>query len=242
MIMFSFVEADYKDSVFLPDRNIYLSFVYSDELGKHFLYMESYNGKEKILPFDRFQVYGIRPSFYNYRALPYKRQSSINKLDKRVPSLRANSFGFPWYDGHKELKKIKGFYSRIRKQYAVIAHTRLPLHEDPEKVLLIFDRYSDAISLILDYGYSEIKSLLGSNFKIFNVLYPYLLVDHMHHPICLFSNVGSYRGSHSLGPDWCCCLVCFLRGDFDQGSLTRSVFGFIHKDSFSRVIHCDDRL
>jgi hypothetical protein len=237
--MFSFVDADYKDKVLLPDRNIYLSFAYSDHLGKHFLYMESYDRKDKTMPYERFQVYGIRPSLYNYKALPYKRQSSIGKLDKRISSLRINSFGFPWYDGCNRLEKIKGFYSNLRKQYAIIAHTRLPLSEDTEKVLLTFDRYCDALSLIVDYGYRKIKSLLGSNFKSFNALHPYLLIEYMGHPICLFSEVGSYTGSYSLGFDWCYCLLCFLRGGLAQGDLPRSVFVFAQRDKFSRVIYCN---
>jgi hypothetical protein len=238
--MFSFVDADYKDSVSLPDRNIYLSFAYSDQLGKHFLLIESYDRKEKAMPSERFQAYGIRPSLYNYKALPYKRQSSVSELDKRISSLRTNSFSFPWCDCYRRLKKIKGFHSNLRKQYAVIAHTRLPLSEDTEKVLITFDRYFDALSLIADYGYRKIKSLLGSNFKPFNVLHPYLLIDYMGHPICLLSEIASYTDGYSLGSDWCYCLLCFLRGGFDQKDLFRSIFVFIQKDGFSRVIRCDD--
>ena len=237
MIMFSSVDTYYEDKVFLPDRNIYLSFFYSNYLGKSFFCMESYDQKYKTLPHARFKVFGIRPYLYNYKALPYKRQSSVNDLCKRVPSLRTNSFGFPLCGNYKRLEKIKSFYSSLKKQYVVIGHTRLPLNEDTEKVLLIFDRYSDALSLIDDYGYEKIKSLLGSNFKPFNSTYPYFLVNHMDHPICLFSEVSSYAGSYSLGFDWCYCLICFLRGSFNQGDLTRSIFSFVHEDNFSRIVH-----
>jgi hypothetical protein len=242
MIMFAFVDADYKDSVSLPDRNIYLSFSYFDQLGKHFLYMESYDRKDKTLPYDRFQVYGIRPSLYNYKALPYKRQSSVSELDKRISSLRINSFGFPWCDCYRILERIKGFYSSLKKQYAVIAHTCLPLSEDTKKVLITFDRYFDALSLIEDCGYRKVKSLLGSNFKPFNVLHPYLLVDYMGHPICLFSEIASYKDEYSLGYDWCYCFLYFLKDGSDQEDIFRSIFACAQRDRFSRVIHCNTSL
>jgi len=240
MIMFSFVEADHRYSAFLPDRDIYLSFVYSDSLDRCFLCMISYHQKGKILFPERLRVYGIRPILHNYRSLPYKRQSSVSELDEEVFSSRA-IFGFPWCDNYTSLDKIRSFHSSCKKYYVVIAHNGLSLKEDGEKVLFAFDRYSDSAYLVRE-DYGKIKILLGSDFKLHNVWCPYLWVEYMDHPICLLSVIGSYREDYSLGADWCHCLLCFLRDGSFQGDLLSSVFGFAHRDEFSRVLYCNSRL
>jgi len=237
MIMFDFVDADYKESVFLPEKNIYLSFVYNGHLDKHFLCMESCKNS-KISTLARFHRYGIRPVLYNYKALPYKRQSTVNRLNKNVFLSRIYTFGLPWTYDYESLNKIKSFHSNCKKHYIVIAY---PLSNKEEKVLFTFDRYCDAISLLRDFGYSKIRNLLGSDFETYNSWYPYLWVEYMDHPISLLSEVGSHMGSHFLGPVWCDYLLSFLRNGFVCSDSFKSVFGCVHKGKFSRIINWDSK-
>ena len=235
MIMFSFVDADHKESVFLPDRNIYLSFVHSCDLDKNFLCMESYNQKSKISSLFRFHHYGLRPVVTNYKALPYKRQSSLDQFHRSIFSSGVASLGFPWsYDVYKSLDKIRSFSSGCKKHYVIVAH---PRGNTEEKVLLIFDRYADAISILRDFSGVKLKILLGRYFETYNSWYPYVWVEHMAHPISLLSEIGSHAGNHLLGPPWCEYFLCFLRDGFVENYYSSSVFGFVYRDKFDQIIY-----
>jgi len=239
MIMFSFVEADYKESVFLPDKDIYLSFVHSPELDKNFLCMESYNQKSKNSSVFRFHRYGLRPVLTNYKALPYKRQSSLDQFHKNIFSSRITSLGIPWsFDVHKSLDKVRSFSSNCKKYYVIVAHRHGNVEE---KVLLIFDRYSDAIFILRDFSRVRLRSLLGSDFETYNSWYPYVWVEHMAHPISLLSEIGSHAGNHLLGPPWCEYFLCFLRDGFVEHYYSSSVFGFVYRDKFSQIINCNSK-
>jgi len=237
MIVFSFVDADYKESVFLPEKNIYLSFAYNGSLEKHFLCMESYKDS-KASTLARFHRYGIRPVLYNYKALPYKRQSTVNRIDKNVFLSRIYNFGFPWGYDYESLNKIKSFYSSCKKHYVVIAHRSGNIQE---KVLLIFDLYSDAISVLRDFNYTNIRRILGSDFQTFNGWYPYVWVEYMGHPISLLSEIGSHARSYVMGSAWCEYFICFLRDGFLESDSFSSLFGFVHKDKFSRIINLNSK-
>lgn len=242
MVMFSFVDTDHWRKVSFPDREIYLSYVYSDFLKRYFLCVQLHDQKDMYYYCGRASAYGISPSLRNYKALPYKKQSSVIKLDEATSALRCNPYGIPWCLEYKGLEEIKAFCSSLKRQYAIIAHTRLPLNEDREKVLILFDRYSDALPLIADCGYDKIKGLLGEKFKTFNVLHPYLLVDYMGHPICLLSKVSSYTAKYLLASDWCRWFLCFLRGSLCQKDPSSSAFVFMQEKWFRKVIRYDDWL
>ena len=235
MIMISFADTDYKESVFLPDRDIYLSLARSHDLDKLFLCMESYNRKARFCPPFRFQYYGLRPVLTNYKALPYKRQSSLDQFHKDIFSSRITSLGIPWsFDVHKSLDKVRSFSSNCKKYYVIVAHRHGNVEE---KVLLIFDRYSDAVFTLRDFSRVRLRSLLGSDFKTYNSWYPYVWVEYMSHPISLLSEIGSHVGNHSLGPAWCEYFLCFLRDGFVENYYSSSVFGFVYRDKFSRIIY-----
>jgi len=235
MIMFSFADTDYKESVFLPDRDIYLSLARSHDLDKLFLCMESYNRKARFCPPFRFQYYGLRPVLTNYKALPYKRQSSLDQFHKDIFSSRITSLGIPWsFDVHKSLDKVRSFSSNCKKYYVIVAHRHGNVEE---KVLLIFDRYSDAVFTLRDFSRVRLRSLLGSDFETYNSWYPYVWVEYMSHPISLLSEIGSHVGNHSLGPAWCEYFLCFLRDGFVENYYSSSVFGFVYRDKFSRIIY-----
>ena len=240
MIMFSFVEADYKDSVFLPDGDIYLSFVYSASLDLHFLRMECYNQGSRYSRFARYQRYGLRPVLANYRALPYKRQSSITKSDERVTALKTNSFGFPWFDNCASLNKMRSFYSSCKRYYAVIAHRSVSADEDQESVLILFNRYSDAIFLSRDYEDRRIKSLLGSEFRShYKSWYPHVCVEYMGHPISLFADIDSYVVGYPLASNWCHYFLFYVSDGLVSSGSSNSFHGFIQKDKFSQIIYWD---
>jgi len=240
MIMFSFVKFYCRDSVFLPDRGIYLSFAHSGLLDLHFLRMECYSQEGKKSNSAGHLKYGLKPFLEKYIALPYKRQSSINESEEKVLSLRNNSFGFPWSDDYVSLGKMRSFYSNCKKYYAVIAHRSTSTDRHDENVLILFDRYSDAISLAREYDYGKVRSLLGSDFKpYYKSWYPHICVDHMGHPICLFADIDSYANSYSLGSNWCYYFLRYLRNDFDSSISFNSCYGFIQRDKFSQIVCWD---
>jgi len=238
MIMFSFVNSYCKDSVFLPDRDLYLSFAYSASLDLHFIRMECYIQKDKRSNSVGRLNSGLKPFLENYKALPYKRQSSINKSGKRIFSLKNNSFGFPWSDDYESLGKIRSFYSYCKKYYVVIAHRSTSTSADDESVMILFDRYSDAISLAREYDHGKIKRLLGSDFRpYYKSWYPHLCAEYMGHPISLFAEINSYAASYSLGSKWCNHFLCYLKDGFDGSVSFNSHYGFLQKDKFSKVMH-----
>jgi len=235
MIMFSFADADYKESVFLPDRDIYLSLFHSHDLDKRLLCMESYSQKGRVPSPFRFQYYGLRSTLTNYKTLPYKRQSSLDQFHRSIFSSGVASLGFPWsYDIYKSLDKIRSFSSGCKKHYVIVAHRHGNVEE---RVLLIFDRYSDAIFILRDFSRVRLRSLLGSDFETYNSWYPYVWVEHMAHPISLLSEIGSHAGNHLLGPPWCEYFLCFLRDGFVENYYSSSVFGFVYRDKFDQIIY-----
>jgi hypothetical protein len=241
MLIFSVVEADYLDKVFLPEKNLCFSLCDSDQLDKSFLCVVSCERKSIFsnpvprsrYEFDRF--------LYYYMALPYKRQSSVDSLDKSVFRDNIRSCGIPWSYNYAGLSEMKNFYLSCKRYYVVVA-----CHKggNEEKVVFLFERYSDAISLIRDFSYRKIRSLLGSDFEAYNSWYPYLWVEYMGHPICLFSDIDSHAGNYSLGPTWCYYLVCFLKYGYfpDENEYFDFVFGLAYRDKFSQIIHWDASL
>jgi hypothetical protein len=239
MIMFAFPEGNHLDSVFLPESNIYLYFAYSDHLDKNFLCTVS--SDKEISPFD-FLVrhrYRLRPILENYKALPYKRQSSVDELDDSSFPSEAKYFGFPWSCKHKSLNKMKNFHLNCKRYYVVVAYRRVG---NEEKVVLLFDRYSDAISVVRDFSKVSIKDLLGSDFETYNGWYPYLWVEYMGSPISLLLDVSSHVGIDSLSPTWCHYLICFLKDGFISEEYLGSIFGFVYRDKFSQIINWDSNL
>jgi hypothetical protein len=241
MMVFSCVDAECLVSVFLPNKRISLSFVHSRDLDKHFLCMKTIDKNSKPLTSSFIRRYYLIPFLSNYKALPYKRESSISEYRRFYYRLTTHDFGFPWFNKHESLDKIRGFYSNYKKYYVTIAHRSISPDEDDEKVPFVCGSYSDAISLSREYSYEEggeISRLLGKDFKPYN-WYPYLWIESMNHPISLFSQVSSYTGSYSLGPEWCRYLLCFLRDGFVpcDSVYFDSVFCFVQKDKFRQVIH-----
>jgi hypothetical protein len=110
--------------------------------------------------------------------------------------------------------------------------------DNEEKVAFIFDNYSEAAYVSRYFRITEFSDLLGGNFKVDNNWYPYLLVEYMGHPICLFSVISSYVGYYSLGSDWCYYLVCFLKSGFIPEENLSSVFGLVYEDKLSQIIYC----
>ena len=239
MIMFSFVEASYKEGVVLPGKDLYLTCAYCDQIQKYFFYVASVDPNAKPI---RVRIVNgdLSPLLKKYTALPYKRQSSIDDLGVRSVILsKVESFGFPFfydYDNYKyvRLDKIKNFYSKIRRRYVVVASRK---EDSEEKVAFLFDNYSEAAYVSRYFRSSEFRDLLAGNFEVRNAWCPYLWVEYMGHPICLFSVISSYSGCYSLGPDWCYYLVCFLKNGFIPEENLSSVFGFVYKDKLSRVFY-----
>jgi hypothetical protein len=236
----------YENDVFLPEKKVRLGFEYSDHISKYFFCVASYDQNEqneKCPPFrDRFsRVFGFKPGLENYKALPYKRQSSVCQLDEQDSSLRTNSFGFPFSDKHESLCEIKAFYLGCKKQYVVIARRCSDTNDDGyEKVLLVCSRYSDALPLLRDPYYVKLRSLLGHGFKACNSWYPYVWVEHMDSPICLLSEITSYVYAHSLGYDWCRYFLRLLRDGYVGKFDFYAAFGFALADienQFSNIIH-----
>ena len=241
MIVFSCVDADYFNHVFLPSNTIFLSFIYSKHLDRNFLCMES-----RVLGLEPSPFFGSRyalsPSLENYRALPYKRQSSVDKLDRRCLSTKILYFGFPWLDSSTSLNKIKAFYSNCKRYYVVIANRSIPDNEEDEKVAITFDRYSDAATVLRDFTRTKLLSLLKGDFVCRGGWYPYVWVEYMDHPISLLGGTSSYTTRYELGPTWCHYLLCFLRDGFVGDVPFSSVFGFIQTDKFSRIVHYQEQL
>ena len=240
MIMFSFVNVNRRESVFYPDKKICLSRVYSHHLDKYFLVMKSYYPKYEGLVSPLSDSLALRPVLSNYVALPYKRQSSVDLFDNSTFRSKIRSFGFPWSLSHASLHKIRSFYSTCKKHYVVVAHR---CGNIDEKVLVVFDRYSDSLLLLRDYNYTRIRSLLGDAFQTYSSWYPYVWIEHIGHPISLFSEVSSHVGNYPLGPSWCQYFLCFLKDDVVRDVCFSSIFGFVLKDdiNFKKIIHIKDR-
>jgi len=236
MIMFDFVDADYSDSVFLPDKTIYLVFVHSNQLDKNFLCIKSCSQSDKSFTFCS-RRYQLSPVLENYKALPYKKESYFKKYDRTFFRLITRNSGFPRFNNYTSLNKIKNFYSNCKKCYVVIAHRPFSTDEDDEKVLFVCDRYSDALPLARNYQYRDVSRLLGNDFKPYNGYHPYIWIEYMNHPISLFAEFSTYTGSYELGIAWCHYLFCFLRDGFIKDVCFGSVFGFVHRDKFRQIIH-----
>jgi hypothetical protein len=198
--------------------------------------MESHSPDRKPFPFFRGH-YVLTPSLENYRALPYKRQSSIDRLNRDYFSTRIRYFGFPWLDSSTSLNKIKTFYSNCKRYYVVIANRSVPDNEEGEKVAITFDRYSDAVTVLRDFTRTKLLSLLKGDFTCGGGWYPYVWVEYMNHPISLLGGTSSYDRRYELSPEWCRYLLCFLRDGFVGDDSFGSVFGFIQTDKFSRIVH-----
>jgi hypothetical protein len=243
MLMLSFVEASYMEKAFLPKKDLFLTCVCSDQVRKHFLCMASVSPNAKSIRV-KYLNGDLSPTLRKYTALPYKRQSSID--NSRVRSnLRSQikAFGFPciyYYDtdDYVSLNKMRNFYLNLRKHYVVIARRK---GDNEEKVALLFDSYSHAVYVSRYFRYTEASDLTGKDFEAYNSWYPYVWVEHMGRPICLFSDISSYAGSYSLGRNWCYYLTCFLRDGFIPNENLASVFGFVYRDKLSKIIHCDSQ-
>jgi len=237
MIMFDFFDADYSDSVILPDNTIYLVFVHSDQLDKNILYIKCCKQSKESFTFCS-RRYRLVPALENYKALPYKKESYFKKYDRTFFRLTTRGSGFPRFNSYKSLSKIKGFYSNYKKCYVVIAHRPTSVDDGiGDMVLFVCDRYSDALPLARNYQYGDVSRLLGSDFKPYNGYHPYLWVEYMNHPISLFAEIGTYTGSYELAPAWCYYLCCFLKDGFIKDVYFSSVFGSVHKDKFRQTIH-----
>ena len=240
MIVFSCTNAEYFSNVFLPNKTIYLSLVHSFVLDKNFLCMEAYDsGRSKIL-----SIFSSRhllvPDLENYKALPYKRQSSIDKLDRR--SLIRYSV-LPWFEICNSLNKIRGFYQNFKKYYVVILRRQISDDiEEDEKAAMIFDLHSDAVSVLNAFNYPKMARFLGEFFTPYSWR-PYLWVEYMKHPISLLGEISRYEGSYELGPAWCHYLLCFLKDSVVRDVCFSSIFGFVLKDdiNFKKIIHVKNR-
>ena len=239
MVMLCFGENSYREDVVLPGKDLYLTCVYCDQVRKYFLCMASVDPDAKPI---RVRIINgdLSPVLKKYTALPYKRQSSIEYSSVRSILLsKIESFGFPFfydYDNYEyvRLDKMKNFYSKIRRHYVVVASRK---EDNEEKVAFLFDNYSEAAYVSRYFRSTEFRDLLAGNFEVLNAWYPYLWVEYMGHPICLFSVISSYSGCYSLGSDWCYYLVCFLKNGFIPEENLSSVFGFVYKDKLSQIFY-----
>ena len=243
MIVFSCFDTEYFNTVFLTNKTIYLSLFHSPSLDKFFLCMEAHNsGYNK--PFNLFRSrYLLVPDLENYKALPYKKQSFVDRLDKKSS---ISYSALPWFENCNSLSKIKGFYLNCKKCYVVIVYRKISGNEEDEKVAVIFDRYSDAISALRDFRQTKIRRLLGNDFesciKSCNSWHPYIWVDYVNHPISLLGKISSYNRSYELGAAWCDFFLCFLKDGFVRDGYFNSLFGFIQKENFSQIIHYKEQL
>jgi len=241
MIMLSFGKNSYIEDVVLPEKNLYLTCVYCDQVKKYFLCMASVDPDSKPI---RVRIVNgdLSPLLKKYTALPYKRQSSIEYSSVRSILLsKIESFGFPFfydYDNYEyvRLDKMKNFYSKIRRHYVVVASRK---EDNEEKVAFLFDNYSEAAYVSRYFRSTEFRDLLEGYFEVRNAWYPYLWVEYMDHPVCLFSVISSYSGCYSLGSDWCYYLVCFLKSGFIPGENLSSVFGLVYRDRLSQIFYCN---
>ncbi len=236
MVMFRFTDNEYVESVVLPDKEVCLCYPLSYCLDRKFLCVGFRNQESGNFVFYRAGNYALRPVLSNYKALRYKRQSSIgpHEVDSLLYGIRM--LNIPWSDDYVILSKMKSCLD-CKRYYVVIACRSGSDDEDSEKVLLLFDRYSDATSMARDYGHRKIKSLLGADFVRCSSWYPYLWVEHMGHPISLLLDIDSHSGSYSVGPSWCYYLTCFLRDGYVKYVSYSSLFGFVFEDHFAKIIH-----
>jgi len=239
MVMLSLSEnSSYKDSVFLPEKNLYLTCIYCDQVRKYFLCMASVDLDAKPI---RVRILNgdLSPVLKMYTALPYKRQSSIEDSSIRSVLLsKVETFGFPFfydYDNYEyvSLSKMKNFYSNLRKHYVVVVSSK---GNNEEKVAILFDRYSLAAYVSRYFWSTSFCDLLEGDSKVHNRFYPYVWIEYMGHPILLFSEISSHADYYRLGSDWCYYLVCFLRDGFIPTEDLSSVFGFVYRDKFSQII------
>jgi len=234
MIVFSCVNVDYFTSVLLPRKNVYFSFIHFPSLDKHLLCMEAYDSIYN----KSFNLFRSRrlfvPDLENYKALPYKRQSFIDRVDKKSLTLYSR---LPWFDSCSSLSKIRSFYSNCKKYYVVIANRQISGKGEGERVAITFDRYSDAVSVSRDFSRTKIVRLLKDDFKCHNAWYPYLWIEYMNHPISLLGDISTYNSSYQLGSAWCDLFLCFLKDGFVRDVCFNSLFGFIKKDNFSQIVH-----
>jgi hypothetical protein len=234
-------ELSYREDVVLPEKDLYLTCVYCDQVRKYFLCVASVSPGAKPI---RVRIINgdFSPVLKKYTALPYKRQSSIEDPSVRSILLsKIESFGFPFfydYDKyeHVKLDSMKSFYSNFRKYYVVVARRK---DDNEEKIGFLFDNYSKAAYVLRHSLSKEFRDPLAGDFEVCNDWYLYLWVEYMGHPICLFSVISSYSGYYSLGSDWCYYLVCFLKNGFIPEENLSSVFGFVYKDKLSQIFYCN---
>jgi hypothetical protein len=237
---------DYLLEAFLPNRELRLSCVSFKDLNRYILCMMSLDLERK----DRY--YWIRPGrallpiLSNYQAFVRKRQSSVDWDSSFIFSPTIKLYGFPFSLDSKGLDSAEIFYSSCKKHYVVLAERKTGTDVgNRERVMVVFDRYSDAIALIRGYSDSGLKELLGRDFVVVNGWYPYVWVEYMGNPICLFFELSVFSGTYNLGRHWSRYFVGLLRDGYIEGVSFASPFSFFTsacEREFSRVIWYDKQV
>ncbi len=237
MLMFYFIDYDYTERVSLPDKEVCLSFPYSESLSKSFLCVGFRNRDAGIFSPYRMKDYNRIPILKWYRALRYKRQSSVGSIRKIPFCSWIRRFGVPWSDDYVGLNDMKSF-SRYKKCYGVIARrSRSDRRGDEETVLLLFDRYSDAIVVSTGFTDWNVRRLLGEGFRNSSGSDPYSFIEYMTHPISLLLDFNVYWDCYSLCLLWCRYLIWSLKEGYIGYGNCNSPFGLaaFEKD-FDRVV------